>query len=353
MARELMSLPNPDNTPGAVSTGYQRQNTNIFALQTGLDTTEPFDNGNGTITIPAGGLVEVNGVIFKLPNAVTINKTNTDTANWIAITPSADKVSADVSAVERPGVWSPDKQGFYNGASRTLNWVSKGNPSGSLPTAIYIKTTKGTEEYSLKKGWHYFELVSGVGGGNASNGGNAGSASGAPGGGGNGGIPSTHNIIKKIVLINTSSMNIQVKVGGNGLNGENGENGTRGGDYTGSGGGGGGGGGGAGEESSIIELGISTHEVIQGQGGNGGNGGGPSLAGQPSGTKGGGGGGVPPGSGAHPGNSSFGGPGGGSLYSEGRYGGAGGKGGDTGSDGKYRPNDDPAAGYCKIYKLEN
>jgi hypothetical protein len=61
MANEFTLLPNPDNTPGAVSTGYQRQNTNLFCLYTGLDTTEPFDNGNGTITIPAGGLVGSQG----------------------------------------------------------------------------------------------------------------------------------------------------------------------------------------------------------------------------------------------------------------------------------------------------
>jgi hypothetical protein len=74
IAKELMSLPNPDNMPGAISSDYPRQNTNIFALQTGLDTTEPVDNDNGTITIPAGGLVELNGVIFKLPRACSDQK---------------------------------------------------------------------------------------------------------------------------------------------------------------------------------------------------------------------------------------------------------------------------------------
>jgi hypothetical protein len=145
MANEFQLLPNPDNIPGAVSSGYQRQNTNIFSLQTGLDTTEPFDNEDGTITIPEGGIVEINGSLFKLISTVTISKTDSNVANWIAVMDNGDGTAA-LSAVTRPGVWNPTKKGCYRSDdSRTLNWVSLGIPDGSLGTAIFSKTTKGTE----------------------------------------------------------------------------------------------------------------------------------------------------------------------------------------------------------------
>jgi hypothetical protein len=164
MANELTLLPNPDNTPGAVSSGYQRQNTNIFCIQTGLDTTEPFDNDSGTITIPAGEIVEVNGSLFKISANVSLTKQNSNYAYWIAVSPSGN--SASLSLVTRPGTWNPAKQGFYRSDGlKTLNWVSHGTSiSGSVGTPMYSRTTKGTEYVYLKKGWYYIELRSGAGG---------------------------------------------------------------------------------------------------------------------------------------------------------------------------------------------
>jgi hypothetical protein len=168
MANELSLLPNPDNAPGAVSTGYQRQNTNIFAIQTGLDSTEPYDNGSA-ITIPVGGLVEVNGSIFKVIADVSLSKPSPDSAYWVAVSDNGNG-TASFSLVTRPGVWNSSKQGYYltNGA-RTLNWVSLGTLSGSLPSATYSKTTKGLITASLQKGWYYVNLSSGMGGGNGGN----------------------------------------------------------------------------------------------------------------------------------------------------------------------------------------
>jgi hypothetical protein len=112
MANELQQLPNPDNVPGAVTTGYQRQNTNMYAIQTGIDTTEPVDNGNGVITIPTGGIVEVNGVLYKLVSDIVLQKPNTNTCYWIAINTNDDN-TANAELVTRPGRWNPLKQGCY------------------------------------------------------------------------------------------------------------------------------------------------------------------------------------------------------------------------------------------------
>ncbi|MCL2765607.1 MAG: hypothetical protein FWD40_10065, partial [Treponema sp.] len=78
-------LLNPDNVPKEVTSGYQRQNTNIYAIQMGIDTTEPYDNGAGIITIPAGDIVEMNGAMFKIITTITLPKPDPSIAYWIAI----------------------------------------------------------------------------------------------------------------------------------------------------------------------------------------------------------------------------------------------------------------------------
>ncbi|MDR1390677.1 MAG: hypothetical protein LBJ31_11970, partial [Treponema sp.] len=90
MANELFFLPNPDNIPGAVSSGYQRQNTNMYALQTGTDTTEPYDNGQGVVSIPAGGIVEINGQMAVLGVSVALTKPDPGTAYWVAAADNGD-----------------------------------------------------------------------------------------------------------------------------------------------------------------------------------------------------------------------------------------------------------------------
>jgi hypothetical protein len=353
MANELQLLPNPDNTPGAVSSGYQRQNTNIFALQTGLDTTEPYDNDNGTITIPAGGIVEINGSLFKLTSTVTISKTGSAIANWIAVLDNGNG-TASLTAVTRPGVWNPSKKGCYrtNGA-RTLNWVSFGSLSGSSGTAIFSRTTKGTGIFNAKPGWYYADLRSGLGAGDGGN------ASGNTGGGG--GVASIFDQVTKIFFVEKPK-SITIKVGGSGFNGGAGGNGNS------STGGGGGGGSGPGEASSIPELGFFTDEILGGDGGNGGN---DNIGGGGGGGRAGGTGGTGVSGKGNNGGNCLGGPGyelrgGGGGDPQGTYGGGGGVGqesdgdngtggggGGMGSHGKWRGISSTSAGYCGIYKLEN
>ena len=50
MANEAEIINNPDSTPGAVSTGYQAQNTNLVSQRTGIDKTY-VSGGVGTVTV--------------------------------------------------------------------------------------------------------------------------------------------------------------------------------------------------------------------------------------------------------------------------------------------------------------
>jgi hypothetical protein len=169
MANEFSQLPNPTNVPEEVSSGYQRQNTNMFAIQTGLDTTAPYDNGSGVITIPAGGVVEVNGVLFKLTANVTLNKSNQNTCYWIAITGNGNG-TASASLVTRPGAWRHDKLGCYRtDGKRTLNWISLGTLASLTESTVFSQNVKGRWEIQLPKGWYYIYLASGKGGGNGGN----------------------------------------------------------------------------------------------------------------------------------------------------------------------------------------
>jgi hypothetical protein len=199
MANEFQLLPNPTNIPESAFTGYQRQNTNIFSLQTGLDTTEPYDNGTD-ITIPEGGIIEVNGSLFKLPSTVTITKPNANTAYWIAVSDNGDE-TADISLVTRPGVWNPAKKGSYTTTgARTLNWVSLGIPDNITETPVFSQAVKGTWEQNLQKGWYYANLRSGLGGGNGGNGGNA--STGYAGSGGSGGVATSYDTVIIIFFFN-------------------------------------------------------------------------------------------------------------------------------------------------------
>ena len=158
---------NPSQLPLGVVEGYQQQNTNMFAAKVGLDTTAPFDNGT-VITVPIGGVVEANGVMYSVASEWEHTKPNADTAYWIAVVPSEDGLTADFELVTRPSVWSPERNGSYFTSGdfnncRTLNWVSRGNLAnapGGFDDTVYLRTTKiNRETISLQKGWYTVFIV--------------------------------------------------------------------------------------------------------------------------------------------------------------------------------------------------
>jgi hypothetical protein len=122
MANELQQLPNPTNIPEAVSTGYQRQNTNTLAIQTGLDTTHPviINNGN-SILIYAGGVIEVNGSLFKIINDATIDIPNIHKDYYLYVRDNGDG-TADLKITDVYPTFVPSKNGWYTSKNeRVLN----------------------------------------------------------------------------------------------------------------------------------------------------------------------------------------------------------------------------------------
>jgi hypothetical protein len=173
MANELQILLNPDNIPGAVLSGYQRQNTNIFAIQTGLDTTSPYDNGDGTITIPEGGIIEYNGSLFKIIQNVLLTKSISSGQYFIGIEDNDDG-TGNFILFDTPGSFNPAKNAYYNNDKRILNWVSNGRPTVAVPSLSdnsVVASLSGyqTQYYSAKKGW-YRGILKAAGGGTGNNG---------------------------------------------------------------------------------------------------------------------------------------------------------------------------------------
>ena len=267
----LRQLPNPDNEPRYVTTSYQRQNENLFAVQTGIDTTNPYDDGTNVI-VPIGGVVEVNGTMYSVTSDVTLPKPDPDTAYWIVVVPSDDGETASLELVTRPGVWNPERQGCYfteggHNNRRTLNWVSRGGladmPSGE-GDAFSENTKINSKTISLRRGWHFVRLESGLGGGDGGSG-LFGDGQWSSNRGGSGGQVNIRNKIEMIFFSDKPFYN--VKIGGNGQNGSNGPFNSGQGTQN----DGGGGGGGSGEES--VFDGFSTGMVLPGNGGNGAGGG--------------------------------------------------------------------------------
>jgi hypothetical protein len=119
---ELQILPNPTLDPEAVSTGYQRQNTNMFAIQTGLDTTNPVINNGTAILIPSGGIIESNGSLFKLVNDTTINIPNANMDYYIYVTDNGDG-TADLNLTNVYPTFILSKNGWYTSNNeRVLNY---------------------------------------------------------------------------------------------------------------------------------------------------------------------------------------------------------------------------------------
>jgi len=326
---------NPSQLPQGVVEGYQQQNTNMFAARVGLDTTAPFDNGT-VITVPIGGVVEANGVMYSVASEWSQTKPNADTAYWIVVVPSENGLTASFELVTRPGVWSPGRNGCYFTSGdfnncRTLNWVSRGTLA-NMPTAnpIFSVTVKGpyTVDSLGQKGWHVVRLGSGLGGGFGGNGDGV--------TGGFGGVANSRSTFD-VLIFHDGWKTYQGKIGGNGFNGQSG--GSTPAPIAGSGGGGGGSGGGS--ETTFESF--SSGEIMGGRGGNGG------------GTNG--------GTGGNPGESGGGGGGNGSrrfdLFRDGGgggrgalAGGTGGGGGNGGRNGFYREDGTPG-GFCNIFLLGN
>jgi hypothetical protein len=346
-------LQNPDNVPGNVTTGYQLQNTVLFASMTGFINTNLTGND-----VSAGTVFELNGALARCFNNEAIFNLSSipqSTIFYIYAEPVNNEEVQFYARLTKP-VWNNLKGGYYSTPTSNNRAIIKAikNSSGEIEavkmnsiltdvnsvcppnsggTQVINKTVRAHESYHGTPGWYRFEMQSGLGGGDG----------GYSGSGGAGGIPSVSNSLTGVFY--HSGGVIIIHVGGNGFNGAAGT------DYNG-GTTGGGGGGGSGEETYIISGSqkFSTERILGGNGGNNGNVSIDINAGSAAtlesilyknvGT------------GGDTGHSSFlggifgsGGTGGSPVASSKYVGGKGGK------PGWLRPFNDSAAGYCNLYKF--
>lgn len=121
MANEFERINNPDSTPGAVSTGYQLQNTNLVAQRVGLDCSVVL-GGTGQCTLEVSGPVDVNGEIYTC-NSQVIFPLSVAGKYYIHLAGSGANLTPTIGT--GANTFDADKNARYTdtGAYRVLNWV--------------------------------------------------------------------------------------------------------------------------------------------------------------------------------------------------------------------------------------
>lgn len=204
MAAQIIK--NPDNVPGAVTTGYQRQNNIIFITMLGHINVYMSNN-----LMKEGSVFELNGVIAKLVNDEPIERINIvpvyKPLYIMAIPINENEVIFRVIEVENSGVvWNQLKGGWYrqgtneraiiqafkdenNNLIGAVSMGTGGNgggisiaPPNSGGAIFFNSAVRGTQTVFQQPGWVRYELASGAGNGN----GTSSSTLGAGGGSGAG-----------------------------------------------------------------------------------------------------------------------------------------------------------------------
>jgi hypothetical protein len=112
-----------DGTPGAVSTGYQAQNTVLQALFNGLDKSSVRISGANLIVDPSG-VIDDSGLPFVVQSAITLALPTTGAANWyLKVVAGSTALERSIEFTDNRGTYDAAKNGFYNtGGERVLNW---------------------------------------------------------------------------------------------------------------------------------------------------------------------------------------------------------------------------------------
>ncbi len=120
MANESERLTNPDSTPGAVSTGYQAQNTRSYSSTTGIDSSY-VTGGAGAATLEISGPTDVNGVLYNHKSAVIFTPPATG-KYYIHLVGTGANLTPTLATDD--GDFVEDDNGRYNSSGeRILNWV--------------------------------------------------------------------------------------------------------------------------------------------------------------------------------------------------------------------------------------
>jgi hypothetical protein len=287
-------IPNPDNVPGAVSTGYQRQNTLLYASSVGHMNIGIVNKDNlEAPQIMAGSVFELNGMFYKCSaNEPMSGSTSNNVVNYIYAIPNAGSATFQYGTTKP--TFFPEKGGWYNGNNRAiaLLFMNNGAYYGKriikdlrdelIPDGVGKVSSGGTlvasvsgnekKDITLEKGFYRIEIA-------GSKGGDGGEGNVSGGIGGYGGYIKTqiYNDHKTYTVVIFSAKQGEVGQTGGYGDGSDNPNGVVG----------GGGGGGGGTGAFIIdEMNIGLYAF----GGGGGGGGGGTNSGSANNDNGGSGG---------------------------------------------------------------
>jgi hypothetical protein len=135
--------PMPTNVPELVSTGYQRQNTLMFAVMTGyLNFMLTEMNTIRSPKVEAGSMFEMNGGLFAVLATESIGGSLGTGQSYVYAVPYDSGATFQYATVKP--VWSAAKGGWYNGNNRAVALVVR-ESNGSVYKTILGNL--GTGEY--------------------------------------------------------------------------------------------------------------------------------------------------------------------------------------------------------------
>ena len=121
MSNEAEIINNPDSTPGAVSTGYQAQNTNLVSQRAGLDLSYVSGSG-GTAVVAISGPVDVNGVLYNIKTQTIL--TPPSAGRYYISLQGAGPQYLTPTLIASAGTFDPLKNARYDSSGyRVLNWI--------------------------------------------------------------------------------------------------------------------------------------------------------------------------------------------------------------------------------------
>ena len=143
MAKEAEIINNPDSTPGAVSTGYQLQNTNLVSQRTGIDKTY-VSGGAGTVTVEISGPVDVNGVLYDVKSQTVL--TPSSAGRYYITLQGAGPQYLTPTLGTSAGTFDPLKNARYDASNyRVLNWVVYFDGTTCYANRLLTPETEHTE----------------------------------------------------------------------------------------------------------------------------------------------------------------------------------------------------------------
>ncbi len=123
MADEFEINENPDNVPGAVSTSYQRQNTNSEIDRNGVDLSNVVEKvATNQVTVNISGGVDVNGVMYSCKTSVDLIGIPNGT-RYIKLIAGSTTDFLTPSITANIGTFDTTKNARYDSGDRVLGWA--------------------------------------------------------------------------------------------------------------------------------------------------------------------------------------------------------------------------------------